>query len=133
MNRGTPMPFPDPASLPDALITHAFGITAASAATELICAHGDWLADPGFTGGCIAAGTHHGGQPYACIRWEEAITALDDRQISLSGSADNILRIAASLHDNPTPLSPARPPRTPDHPNTPLVTTAITRANGTRA
>ena len=127
------MPFPDPASLPDALITHAFGLTAASAATELICAHGDWLADPGFTGGCITAGTHRGGQPYACIRWEEAITALDDRQISLSGSAGNILRIAASLADHTIPVYLARCLGNLDHANIRLVTTAITRANGTHA
>jgi hypothetical protein len=42
------MTFPGPDDLPDALITHALGLTAASAATELICAHRGWLADPGF-------------------------------------------------------------------------------------
>ena len=124
------MTYPGPDDLPDALITHALGLTAASAATELICAHRDWLADPGFVDGYITTGTHSSGQPYACIRWDEAWTALDDHQISLSGSADNILRIAASLADHRIPVHLACCLGNLDHANIRLVTNAITRANG---
>ena len=124
------MTFPGPDDLPNALITHALGFNAASAATELICAHRGWLADPGFTGGYITTGTHSSGQPYACIRWDEAITALDDHQISVSGSANNILRIAASLADHRIPVHLACCLGNLDHANIRLVTNAITRANG---
>src|SRR5712691_5172059 len=105
-----PMTFPDPEDLPNALITHAMGLTAASAAAELICAHASWL-------------------PYAYIHWDEAIAALDDRQIGDSSSASSILRIAASLADHHIPVHLACCLGNLDHVNIGLVTTAITRAN----
>lgn len=52
----------DPDDLPAALITHACGLTAASAANELICAHRDWLTNRDFTDGYITTGTHANGQ-----------------------------------------------------------------------
>jgi hypothetical protein len=98
------MTFPDPGDLPDALITHALGLTAASAATELICAHASWLTSTDFTDGYITTGTRASGQAYAYIHWDEAIAALNDRQIGGSGSANSILRIAASLADPRIPV-----------------------------
>ena len=64
------MTCPDPDDLPAALITHACGLTAASAANELICAHRDWLTNRDFTDGYITTGTHANGQVYAYIHWE---------------------------------------------------------------
>lgn len=81
------MTFPDPHDLPNALITHACGLTAASAAAELICAHGTWLTNPGFVDGYITTGIHASGQPYAYIHWDEVIAALNAHRIGGSGSA----------------------------------------------
>ncbi len=124
------MTIPDPDDLADALITHARGLTATSAATELICAHHAWLINTSFTHGYITTGTHAGGQPYAYIHWDEAITALDRHQISGSGSECNILRIAASLAAHHIPVHLADCLGNLDHTNIRLVTAAITRANG---
>jgi hypothetical protein len=126
------MTCPDPDDLPAALITHACGLTAASAANELICAHRDWLTNRDFTDGYITTGTPTSGQPYAYIHWDEAIAALDDRQIGGSSSASSILRIAASLADHHIPVHLACCLGNLDHVNIGLVTTAITRANGRR-
>src|SRR5712692_3337984 len=104
------MTFPDPGDLPNALITHACGLTAASAAAELICAHRTWLTNPGFVDGYIT-------------------TALDARRIGGSGSAVSVLRIAASLADDHIPVHLACCLGNLDHINIRLVTTAITRAN----
>ncbi|MGH3225845.1 MAG: hypothetical protein ACRDPY_45390 [Streptosporangiaceae bacterium] len=127
------MTFPDPDDLPNALITHACGLTAASAAAELICAHGTWLTNPGFVDGYITTGIHASGQPYACIHWDEVIAALNAHRIGGSGSAVSILRIAASLADHHIPVHLACCLGNPGHINIRLVTTAITRANGRRA
>ncbi len=127
------MTFPDPDDLPNALITHACGLTAASAAAELICAHGTWLTNPGFTGGYITTGIHASGQPYAYIHWDEVIAALNAHRIGGSGSAVSILRIAASLASHHIPVHLACCLGNLDHINIRLVTTAITRANGRRA
>jgi len=127
------MTFPDTGDLADVLITHARGLTAARAATELICAHGTWLTNPDFTDGYITAGTHTSGQPYAYIHWDEAITALDTNRIGGSGSASSILRIAASLADHHIPVHLACCLGNLDHTNIRLVTTAITTANGHHA
>jgi hypothetical protein len=121
------MTFPDPDDLPTALITHARGLTAAS---ELICAHRDWLTNPDFTDSYITTGTHVSGQPFAYIHWDEAITALGTHQIGGSGSAISILRIAASLADHHIPVHLACCLGNLDHANIRLVTAAIIRANG---
>ena len=126
------MTFPDPEDLPNALITHAMGLTAASAAAELICAHASWLTNTDFTASYITTGTHASGLPYAYIHWDEAIAALDDRQIGGSSSASSILRIAASLADHHIPVHLACCLGNLDHTNIRLVTTAITTANGRR-
>ena len=119
-----------PRTLAGTLISHAAGLTSDTAAAELICAHHTWLTRTDFTARCIHAGTRHGQHPYACIDWEDAITALDTRNLSCSPSEAAVLRIAASLGDNHIPVHLARVLGTLDHANIALVTTAITRANG---
>jgi hypothetical protein len=64
------------------------------------------------------------------INWEDAITALDSRQLSCSPSEAAVLRIAASLGDHHIPAHLARVLGRLDRTNITLVTTAITRANG---
>lgn len=119
-----------PRALADALISHAAGLTSDSAAAELICAHHTWLTRTDFTTRCIHAGTSPGRQPYAYIDWQDAITALDTRNLSCSPSEAAVLRIAASLGDHHIPVHLARVLGSLDHTNIALVTTAITRANG---
>jgi len=119
-----------PNALAGTLISHAAGLTSDSAAAELICAHRTWLTRTDFATRCIHAGTRHDGHPYACIDWEDAITALDTRQLSCSPSEAAVLRIAASLGDQNIPVHLARVLGTLDRTNITLVTTAITRANG---
>ncbi len=127
------MTFPDPADLAETLITHANGLSAASAAAGLICAHRSWLTNTDFVDGFITAGARPGGQPYAYIHWDDAITALDAHQLGGSSSENNILRIAASLGDHRIPVHLACCLGNLDHTNIHLVTTAITRANGRHA
>jgi hypothetical protein len=119
-----------PSALAGALISHAAGVTSDSAAAELICAHHTWLTRTDFATRYIHAGTRHDQQPYACIDWKRAITALDTRQLSCSPSEAGILRIAASLGDHHIPVHLARVLGSLDHANIARVTTAITRANG---
>ena len=119
-----------PSALAGTLISHAAGLTSDSAAAELICAHRTWLTRTDFTARCIHAGTRHDRRPYAYINWEDAITALDTRQLSCSPSEAAVLRIAASLGDNHIPVHLARVLGSLDRTNIALVTTAITRANG---
>jgi hypothetical protein len=119
-----------PHPLAGTLISHAAGLTSDTAAAELICAHHIWLARTEFVTGYINAGTRHDGHPYAYIDWEDAITALDTRQLSCSPSEAAILRIAASLGDPHIPVHLAHVLGSLDHANITRVTTAITRANG---
>ena len=127
------MTLPDPDDLPTALITHACGLTAASAANELICAHRDWLTNPDFVDGYITTGVHANGQPYAYIHWDEVIPAIDAHRIGAAGSAISMMRIAASLADHRIPVHLACCLGNLDHTNIRLVTTAIIRANGRHA
>ena len=113
-----------------ALISHAAGLTSDTAAAELITAHRTWLARTDFITSHLHAGTRHDGHPYAWIDWESAVTALDARQLSGTGSEAAILRIAASLGDPAIPVHLARVLGSLDHRNIQLVTAAITRANG---
>lgn len=119
-----------PRTLADALISHAAGLTSDTAAAELICAHHTWLTRTDFTTRCIHASTRPGRHPYAYIDWEDAITALDTRNLSCSPSEAAILRIAASLGDHHIPVHLARVLGSLDRTNITLVTTAITHANG---
>jgi hypothetical protein len=119
-----------PRALAGALISHAAGLSSDTAAAELICAHHTWLTRTDFTTGCIHADSRPGQPPYACIDWQDAITALDTRQLSCSPSEAAILRVAASLGDPRIPVHLARVLGSLDRTNIALVTTAITRANG---
>jgi hypothetical protein len=119
-----------PDALAGTLISHAAGLTSGAAAAELICAHHTWLTRTDFATCCIHAGTRPGQHPYAYIDWEDAITALDTRQLSCSPSEAAVLRIAASLGDNHIPVHLARVLGSLDRTNIALITTAITRANG---
>jgi hypothetical protein len=118
-----------PRTLTDALISHAAGLTSDTAAAELICAHHTWLTRTDFAR-CIHAGTRPGQHPYAYINWQDAITALDTRNLSCSPSEAAVLRIAASLGDHHIPVHLARVLGSLDHANIALITTAITHANG---
>ena len=119
-----------PQALAGTLISHAAGLTSDTAAAELICAHHTWLTRTDFTTSYIHSGTSPGRPPYAYIDWEDAITALDTRQLSCSPSEAAVLRIAASLGDHHIPVHLARVLGSLDHRNMQLVTAAITRANG---
>ena len=90
--------------LPGQLINHAQGLHAASAAVELLCAHGTWLGKPAFVSRCAITGTHPSGGLYAYIDWSNAIAALDAGHLAGSGSENNILRIAASIGDPGIPV-----------------------------
>lgn len=94
--------------LAEHLICHAQGITTASAAAELLCAHRAWLGKPAFAGRCVITGARASGEPHACIDWSDTIIALNAGHIHGSGSESSILRIAASL-GGPPHLYPARP------------------------
>jgi hypothetical protein len=122
-----PAPRRDPATT---LISHAAGLTSDAAAAELIAAHHTWLARTDFITSHLHAGTRHDGYHYAWIDWQSAVTALDTRQLSCTGTEAAILRIAASLGDSAIPVHLARVLGSLDHRNIQLVTTAITRANG---
>ncbi len=116
--------------LAEHLICHAQGITAASAAVELLCAHRAWLDKPAFAGRCVITGTHASGEPYAYIDWSDAVIALNAGHIHGSGSESNILRIAASLGDPCISIQLACALTNLDHANIGLVAAAIFRANG---
>jgi hypothetical protein len=85
------------AELVDALHEHAVGITAATAAADLIAAHRVWLARPDFAPFIQHGRCHATGAPMATIRWRAAITALGQGRLPCSSSEADILRIAASL------------------------------------
>jgi hypothetical protein len=107
----------------------AAGMTADTAAIELIARHDHFLHDPGFRR-LIAAGTGiTTGQPLAVIRWQAAIHALQTGRLPCSTSEEAILRIAASLGDEAVPVRLRHVLGSLDHTNITLITTAITQAN----
>jgi hypothetical protein len=116
--------------LAEHLICHAQGITTASAAVELLCAHRAWLDTPAFTSRCVITGTRASGEPYAYIDWSDAIIALNAGHIHGSGSESNILRIAASLGDPRISIQLACALTNLDLASIGLITAAIFRANG---
>jgi hypothetical protein len=87
-------PYPQ---LVEALHEHAVGITAATAAIDLVAAHRVWLIRPDFAPFMQHGRCHAIGQPMATIRWRAAITALGQGRLPCSSSEAHILRIAASL------------------------------------
>jgi hypothetical protein len=116
--------------LAETLIAHAAGLTSDTAAAELIAAHHTWLARTNFVTSHLHASTRHDGHRYAWIDWQSAITALNARQLSCTGTEAAILRIAASLGYPAIPVHLARVLGSLDHRNIHLVTAAINRANG---
>lgn len=85
------------ARLVDALHEHAVGITAATAAVDLIAGHRVWLARPDFDPFVQYGHCHSTGQPMATIRWRAAVTALGQGRLPCSSSEAHVLRIAASI------------------------------------
>jgi hypothetical protein len=118
------------AQLVAALHEHAIGITADTAAVDLIATHRVWLARPDF-GPFIQHGRYHAtAAPTALIRWRAAVTALGQGRLPCSSSEADILRIAASLGAG-IPIRLRGVLGTLDHRSTTLVTNAIALANDT--
>jgi hypothetical protein len=89
-----------PAHLHTALRTHAKGLYADEAATELLIAHDSWLHRPDFLARFvdISPGLANG-TPVAAVDWPGAITALDAGHLPCSSGEARILKITASLAD----------------------------------
>jgi hypothetical protein len=116
---------------PAALIeATAAGMLPDIAAARLIIAHGRFLHDPAFRQIIAAGAPTAGGQPYAVIRWNAAVTALANGYLPCSTSERAVLMIAASLGEPGIPVSLRECPGSLDRRNIALVTDAITAANG---
>jgi hypothetical protein len=108
----------------------AAGITADTAAAELIISHGHFLHRGAFRRTITAGTSICTGQPLATIEWAAALHALDAGLLPCSSSEHAILRIAASLGDPAIPVRLRTVLGSLDTRNITLVTTAITAANG---
>jgi hypothetical protein len=113
-----------------ALHEHALGITADTAAVDLIAAHRVWLTRPDFDPFIQPGRCHPSAAPIALIRWRAAVTALDQGRLPSSSSEADILRIAASLGAG-VPIRLRDILGCLDHHNIALVTKAIALANDT--
>jgi hypothetical protein len=107
----------------------AAGMLCDTAAAGLIIDHGRFLHDPAFRRIIAAGAPVTGGQPFAVIRWNAAVTALELGYLPCSTSERAVLLIAASLAEG-TPLSLRENLGSLDRRNITLVTDAITAANG---
>ena len=107
----------------------AAGMLADTAATDLIIAHGRFLDDPAFRRIIAAGASVTDGQPFAVIRWNAALRALENGHLPCSGSERAVLLIAASLAEG-TPVSLKENLGSLDRRNIALVTSAIAAANG---
>ncbi len=107
----------------------AAGMLADTAAADLVIAHGRFLPDPAFRRIIAAGAPAADGQPFAVIRWNAAVTALELGYLPCSTSERAILLIAASLAEG-TPVSLRENLGSLDRRNITLVTDAITAANG---
>lgn len=107
----------------------AAGLLADTAAADLIIAHGHFLHDPAFRRIIAAGSSVTDGQPFAVIRWNAAVTALENGYLCCSGSERAVLLIAASLAEG-TPVSLRDCLGSLDRRSITLVTSAITAANG---
>jgi hypothetical protein len=83
--------------LVEELHENAVGITAATAAIDLVAAHRVWLTRPDFTPFIQHGRCHSTGAPMATIRWRAAITTLGQGRLPCSSSEADILHIGASL------------------------------------
>ncbi len=107
----------------------AAGMLADTAAAGLIIAHGHFLHDPAFRRIIAAGSSVTDGQPFAVIRWNAALWALENGHLPCTGSERAVLLIAASLAEG-TPVSLRDCPGSLDRRNIALVAAAITAANG---
>jgi hypothetical protein len=107
----------------------AAGMLADAAAAGLIIAHGHFLHDPAFRRIIAAGASVTDGQPFAVIRWNAAVTALELCCLPCTGSEKAVLLIAASLAEG-IPVSLRDCLGSLDRRNIALVTAAITAANG---
>ena len=107
----------------------AAGMLADTAAAGLIISHGHFLHDPAFRRIIATGSPVTDGQPFAVIRWNAAVTALETGHLSCSTSERAVLLIAASLAEG-TPVSLRENLGSLDRRNIALVTSAIAAANG---
>jgi hypothetical protein len=107
----------------------ADGMLPDMAAADLIIRHGHFLHEPAFRRIIAAGASVTDGQPFAVIRWNAAITALENGYLCCSGSERAVLLIAASLAEG-VPVSLRDCLGSLDRRNITLVTGAITAANG---
>ena len=107
----------------------AAGMLPDMAAADLIIAHGHFLHDPAFRRIIAAGSSVTDGQPFAVIRWNAALWALENGRLPCSGSERAVLLIAASLAEG-VPVSLRDCLGSLDRRNITLVTDAITAANG---
>jgi hypothetical protein len=107
----------------------AAGMLPDMAAADLIIGHGHFLHDPAFRRIIAAGSSVTDGQPFAVIRWNAALFALENGHLPCSGSERAVLLIAASLAEG-VPVSLRDCPGSLDRRNITLVTDAITAANG---
>jgi hypothetical protein len=108
----------------------AAGMLPDIAAARLITAHGRFLHDPAFRRIIAAGASVTGGQPFAVIRWNAAVTALNDGYLPCSTSERAVLMIAASLGEPGIAVSLRENLGSLDRRNIALVTDAITTASG---
>jgi len=108
----------------------AAGMLPDTAAAGLIIRHGHFLDDPGFRRIIAAGASVTDGQPFAVIRWNAALFALENGHLPCSGSERAVLLIAASLAGPGIAISLRETLGSLDRRNIILVTDAITAANG---
>jgi hypothetical protein len=108
----------------------ATGMLADTAAADLLIAHGHFLHDPAFRKVIAAGSSVADGQPFAVIRWNAALTALERGCMPCSTSERAILLIAASLAEPGITVSLRECLGSLDRRNIALVTAAIAAANG---
>lgn len=119
-----------PCRLAGLLRDAAAGMLPDMAAADLIIAHGHFLRDPGFRRIIAAGSSVTDGQPFAVIRWNAALWALENGRLPCSGSERAVLLIAASLAEPGIAISLRENLGSLDRRNIALVTGAITAANG---
>ncbi len=108
----------------------AAGLLADTAAARLIIAHGHFLHEPAFRKIIAAGSSVADGQPFAVIRWNAAVTALETGDLCLSSSERAVLLIAASLAEPGIRVSLRECLGSLDRRNIALVTAAVAAANG---
>jgi hypothetical protein len=114
----------------DALHEHGVGITAETAAVDLLANHRVWLTRPDFVRFIQHGRCHSTGKPIAMIRWRAAHLALAHGELPCSSAEAHILRIATSLAIG-VPISLKKVLGCLDHRNIARVVRAIGLANDT--